>query len=108
MSDSMLQAKKSKENLKEITHKVYFDVEIDGKEAGMSMTFLTRVYSYDAYCYTCFLCYMLRLQKCFVILSCLGPYLSRENISRPIDNLFSRSYCHGSIWQDSPQNCRYP
>ncbi|KAH0869055.1 hypothetical protein HID58_076077, partial [Brassica napus] len=33
--DSMLlQAKKSKENLKEITHKVYFDVEIDGKEAG--------------------------------------------------------------------------
>nr|VDD32617.1 unnamed protein product [Brassica oleracea] len=29
-----IQAKKSKENLKEITHKVYFDVEIDGKEAG--------------------------------------------------------------------------
>ena len=36
--DSMLlQAKKSKENLKEITHKVYFDVEIDGKEAGMNL-----------------------------------------------------------------------
>ncbi|CAN6862598.1 unnamed protein product [Brassica oleracea var. botrytis] len=33
----MLQAKKSKENLKEITHKVYFDVEIDGEEAGMIM-----------------------------------------------------------------------
>ncbi|CAN6862596.1 unnamed protein product [Brassica oleracea var. botrytis] len=31
---SAIQAKKSKENLKEITHKVYFDVEIDGKEAG--------------------------------------------------------------------------
>lgn len=30
----MFQAKKSKENLKEITHKVYFDVEIDGKAAG--------------------------------------------------------------------------
>jgi hypothetical protein len=29
------QAKKSKEDLKEITHKVYFDVEIDGKPAGM-------------------------------------------------------------------------
>lgn len=25
----------AKEDLKEITHKVYFDVEIDGKEAGM-------------------------------------------------------------------------
>ncbi|XP_010483473.1 PREDICTED: peptidyl-prolyl cis-trans isomerase CYP20-1 [Camelina sativa] len=31
---SAIQAKKSKENLKEITHKVYFDVEIDGKAAG--------------------------------------------------------------------------
>lgn len=31
----LLQAKKSKENLKEVTHKVYFDVEIDGKPAGM-------------------------------------------------------------------------
>ncbi|VVB16504.1 unnamed protein product [Arabis nemorensis] len=31
---SAIHAKKSKENLKEITHKVYFDVEIDGKEAG--------------------------------------------------------------------------
>ncbi|XP_056851334.1 peptidyl-prolyl cis-trans isomerase CYP20-1 [Raphanus sativus] len=31
---SAIQAKKSKENLKEITHKVFFDVEIDGKEAG--------------------------------------------------------------------------
>ncbi|CAH8352562.1 unnamed protein product [Eruca vesicaria subsp. sativa] len=31
---SAIQAKNSKENLKEITHKVYFDVEIDGKEAG--------------------------------------------------------------------------
>ncbi|KAK6145252.1 hypothetical protein DH2020_022072 [Rehmannia glutinosa] len=28
------QAKKSKEDLKEVTHKVYFDVEIDGKPAG--------------------------------------------------------------------------
>lgn len=25
----------AKEDLKEITHKVYFDVEIDGKSAGM-------------------------------------------------------------------------
>lgn len=33
----MFQAKKSKENLKEITHKVYFDVEIDGKEAGITL-----------------------------------------------------------------------
>lgn len=32
-----VQAKKSKENLKEITHKVYFDVEIDGKAAGMTL-----------------------------------------------------------------------
>ena len=31
----LFQAKKSKENLKEVTHKVYFDVEIDGKAAGM-------------------------------------------------------------------------
>ncbi|KAG7538350.1 Cyclophilin-like domain superfamily [Arabidopsis suecica] len=31
---SSIQAKKSKENVKEITHKVYFDVEIDGKAAG--------------------------------------------------------------------------
>ena len=30
----MFQAKKSKEDLKEVTHKVYFDVEIDGKPAG--------------------------------------------------------------------------
>lgn len=30
----LFQAKKSKENLKEITHKVYFDVEIAGKPAG--------------------------------------------------------------------------
>lgn len=29
------QAKKSKEDLKEVTHKVYFDVEIAGKPAGM-------------------------------------------------------------------------
>ncbi|KAI3450311.1 hypothetical protein Pfo_006978 [Paulownia fortunei] len=28
------QAKKSKEDLKEVTHKVYFDIEIDGKPAG--------------------------------------------------------------------------
>lgn len=32
------QAKKSKEDLKEVTHKVYFDVEIDGKPAGMDTT----------------------------------------------------------------------
>jgi len=25
----------AKEDLKEVTHKVYFDVEIDGKSAGM-------------------------------------------------------------------------
>ncbi|CAN8253229.1 unnamed protein product [Cochlearia groenlandica] len=31
---SSIHAKKSKGNLKEITNKVYFDVEIDGKEAG--------------------------------------------------------------------------
>lgn len=31
----LLQAKKSKEDLKEVTHKVYFDIEIDGKPAGM-------------------------------------------------------------------------
>ncbi|KAK2641065.1 hypothetical protein Ddye_022828 [Dipteronia dyeriana] len=29
-----IEAKKSKEDLKEITHKVYFDVEIAGKPAG--------------------------------------------------------------------------
>lgn len=32
-----LQAKKSKEDLKEVTNKVYFDVEIDGKPAGISV-----------------------------------------------------------------------
>lgn len=37
MFGSMFQAKKSKENVKEITHKVYFDVEIDGKAAGMTL-----------------------------------------------------------------------
>jgi peptidylprolyl isomerase len=31
----MFQAKKSKEDLKEVTHKVYFDIEIAGKPAGM-------------------------------------------------------------------------
>ncbi|XP_028784566.1 peptidyl-prolyl cis-trans isomerase CYP20-1 [Neltuma alba] len=31
---ALIQAKKSKEDLKEVTHKVYFDVEIDGKPAG--------------------------------------------------------------------------
>jgi len=30
----VIQAKKGKEDLKEITHKVFFDVEIDGKTAG--------------------------------------------------------------------------
>ncbi|KAK4383624.1 Peptidyl-prolyl cis-trans isomerase CYP20-1 [Sesamum angolense] len=34
LSVVLTQAKKSKENLKEVTHKVYFDVEIDGKPAG--------------------------------------------------------------------------
>lgn len=29
-----MQAKKSQEDLKEVTHKVFFDVEIDGKPAG--------------------------------------------------------------------------
>ncbi|XP_062087159.1 uncharacterized protein LOC133793952 [Humulus lupulus] len=33
---AIIQAKKSTEDLKEITHKVYFDVEIDGKLAGES------------------------------------------------------------------------
>ncbi|XP_074289928.1 peptidyl-prolyl cis-trans isomerase CYP20-1 [Silene latifolia] len=33
-SVSMIQAKKSSENLKEVTHKVFFDVAIDGKPAG--------------------------------------------------------------------------
>ncbi|CAK7331216.1 unnamed protein product [Dovyalis caffra] len=32
---TLIQAKKSKEDSREITHKVYFDVEIDGKPAGM-------------------------------------------------------------------------
>jgi hypothetical protein len=32
---NLFQAKKSKEDLTEITHKVYFDVEVDGKPAGM-------------------------------------------------------------------------
>ncbi|XP_040993916.1 peptidyl-prolyl cis-trans isomerase CYP20-1 isoform X1 [Juglans microcarpa x Juglans regia] len=31
---ALIQAKKSKEELKEVTHKVFFDVEIDGKPAG--------------------------------------------------------------------------
>ncbi|KZV25749.1 hypothetical protein F511_04810 [Dorcoceras hygrometricum] len=31
---SRLEAKKSKEDLKEVTHKVFFDIEIDGKPAG--------------------------------------------------------------------------
>lgn len=31
----IIQAKKSKEDLKEVTHKVFFDVEIAGKPAGM-------------------------------------------------------------------------
>ncbi|KAL6543118.1 hypothetical protein OROHE_010638 [Orobanche hederae] len=34
LSLALVQAKKSNENLKEVTHKVYFDVEIDGKPAG--------------------------------------------------------------------------
>ncbi|RDX75779.1 Peptidyl-prolyl cis-trans isomerase CYP19-4, partial [Mucuna pruriens] len=31
---ALIQAKKSKEELKEVTNKVYFDIEIDGKAAG--------------------------------------------------------------------------
>ncbi|CAN6556463.1 unnamed protein product [Malus baccata var. baccata] len=31
---ALIEAKKSKEDLKEVTHKVYFDVEISGKPAG--------------------------------------------------------------------------
>jgi peptidylprolyl isomerase len=31
---ALIEAKKSKEDLKEVTHKVFFDVEIDGKPAG--------------------------------------------------------------------------
>ncbi|KAL9228667.1 hypothetical protein vseg_004220 [Gypsophila vaccaria] len=34
VSFSSIQAKKSSEDLKEVTHKVFFDVEIDGKPAG--------------------------------------------------------------------------
>ncbi|KAG6401382.1 hypothetical protein SASPL_138238 [Salvia splendens] len=34
LSFSLAQAKQSQEKLKEVTHKVYFDVEIDGKPAG--------------------------------------------------------------------------
>ncbi|KAL6538462.1 hypothetical protein OROGR_012450 [Orobanche gracilis] len=34
LSLALVQAKKSNENLKEVTHKVYFDIEIDGKPAG--------------------------------------------------------------------------
>jgi len=59
----MFQAKKSKENLKEITHKVYFDVEIDGKAAGMTL-FLSFILWW----------YMLDCMKCFVVSSCLVPW----------------------------------
>ncbi|KAJ6839804.1 peptidyl-prolyl cis-trans isomerase CYP20-1-like isoform X2 [Iris pallida] len=31
---ALIQAKATKDNLKEVTHKVYFDIEIDGKSAG--------------------------------------------------------------------------
>lgn len=34
------QSKKSQEDLKEVTHKVYFDVEIAGKPAGMFLLHL--------------------------------------------------------------------
>ena len=33
----IFQAKKPKEDLKEVTHKVYFDVEIGGKPAGNAL-----------------------------------------------------------------------
>lgn len=32
--DSCVQAKKSNKKLDEVTHKVYFDIEIDGEAAG--------------------------------------------------------------------------
>lgn len=38
------QAKKSQEGSKEVTHKVYFDVEIDGKPAGMFCSFFTKLF----------------------------------------------------------------
>lgn len=34
----LFQAKASKDSLKEVTHKVYFDIEIGGKPAGMHVT----------------------------------------------------------------------
>lgn len=46
-----LQAKKSEKNLKEVTHKVYFDIEIDGKAAG---TFFTCVNAIHLFIYFCF------------------------------------------------------
>ena len=36
----MFQAKANKENLKEVTNKVFFDIEIDGKPAGEDFFFL--------------------------------------------------------------------
>ncbi|KAF3327628.1 peptidyl-prolyl cis-trans isomerase CYP20-1-like isoform X2 [Carex littledalei] len=42
---ALVQAKGSKDNLKEVTHKVYFDVEIGGKPAG-NISFLSLSSSY--------------------------------------------------------------
>lgn len=41
-----MQAKASDKDLKEVTHKVFFDVEIDGKPAGMLFSLCCYMLSY--------------------------------------------------------------
>lgn len=53
---------KSQENLKEVTHKVYFDVEIDGKPAGMLLPFIS-LYFFPLL-YGAFI-WMLDLMECY-------------------------------------------
>eukprot|EP00256_Glycine_max_P053091 XP_014619589.1 peptidyl-prolyl cis-trans isomerase GmCYP34 isoform X1 [Glycine max] len=60
---ALIQAKKSKEDLKEVTHKVYFDVEINGKEAGVHNTRIDgrKLNLYDQTCCLTYRCIIRRI-----------------------------------------------
>lgn len=43
INESVIGVDQAKEDLTEITHKVYFDVQIEGEDAGMSLSDLSEI-----------------------------------------------------------------